>query len=188
VTTVPPLDEKVVLLARALQAAKLPYAFGGAIALGYYAVPRVTIDVDINVFIAPKDVDVVVAAFRDLDVTADDVQLDIARRDGQVRLRWGLSPVDLFFAYDKFHFNAAKRVRVVPFGPDDIPILAGEDLMVCKIVFDRRKDWLDIEQMLLLNVGVLDLDDVRRWVTAIVGADDARLARFERAVTEVLGA
>lgn len=184
---VPSLEEKVLALAAALRAAALPFAIGGAIALGYYAVPRATIDVDINVFVAPTDVDRVVEAFQELDVDADAVQLETARRDGQVRLRWGLSPVDLFFAYDRFHFNAAQRVRTVPFGPDIIPILAGEDLMVCKIVFDRRKDWLDIEQMLLLNVGVIDLDDVRHWVTAIVGSDDPRVARFEQAVREVLG-
>ena len=93
----------------------------------------------------------------------------------------------MVFAYDPFHFNAAQRIRTVPFGPDDIPILAAEDLMVYKVVFDRRKDWLDIEQMLLLNVGVVDLDDVRHWVTAIVGSEDARVARFEQAVREVLG-
>ncbi|MDQ1462578.1 MAG: hypothetical protein QOI08_4062, partial [Actinomycetota bacterium] len=33
----------------------------------------------------------------------------------------------------------------------------------------------------------LDLDDVRRWVVALVGADDDRTAHFERAVREVLG-
>jgi hypothetical protein len=55
------------------------------------------------------------------------------------------------------------------------------------VVFNRRKDWIDIEQMLLLTAGNLDLDDVRRWVVAIVGADDDRALHFERAVGEVLG-
>ena len=73
----------------------------------------------------------------------------------------------------------------MPFGDDTILVLAPEDLLVCKVVFNRRKDWIDIEQMLLLTAGSLDLDDVRRWVTAIVGRDDDRPERFERAVREV---
>jgi len=41
--------------------------------------------------------------------------------------------------------------------------------------------------MLLLTSGSLDLDDVRRWITALVGAADERSDRFEGAVRDVLG-
>ena len=77
-------------------------------------------------------------------------------------------------------------MRNVPFGDASIPILAPEDLLVCKTVFDRRKDWIDIDQILALTAGDLDLDDVRRWVIRIVGADDVRLARLEAAIAEIL--
>lgn len=185
--TVQTLDDKIVAIADALHAGDVPFAFGGALALAYYAVPRATIDVDLNVFVEPSAATAVANALVKLDLAFPQSKLRAVEKNGQVRLRWGISPVDLFFAYDAFHFNAAQRIRTVPFGPDNIPILAGEDLMVCKVVFDRRKDWLDIEQMLLLNVGILDLDDVRHWVTAIVGSEDPRVARLEQAVREVLG-
>jgi hypothetical protein len=184
----PALDRKVVALSEALHGAAIPYAFGGALALAYYAVPRATVDVDINVFVAPDQFDHVVAALAPLGVTASPKDRAAVARDGQTRLRWEATPVDLFFAYDEFHYHAATRIRRVPFGPDTIPILAPEDLLVCKTVFDRRKDWIDIEQMLLLTAGTLDLDDVRQRVRAIVGDDDDRAARFERAVADVLGA
>ena len=71
-------------------------------------------------------------------------------------------------------------------GEVTIPILAPEDLLVCKTVFDRRKDWIDIDQILALTAGDLDIDDVRRWVTRIVGADDARLAKLNAAIAEIL--
>ena len=45
------LDEKVALLARALVEKRVPHAFGGAIALAYYATPRGTRGVDVNVFL-----------------------------------------------------------------------------------------------------------------------------------------
>ena len=43
------LDEKIVAIGRALEAADIPHAFGGAQALAYYATPRATHDIDLNV-------------------------------------------------------------------------------------------------------------------------------------------
>ena len=184
----PSLADKIGALGVALGASGVPFAFGGALALAYYAEPRATIDVDVNVFVAPDAVDRVSEALGSLGIRTSKADRRLVLRDGQVRLHWGVTPVDLFFAYDAFHFHAAQRVRRVPFGADTILILAPEDLLVCKVVFNRRKDWIDIEQMLLLTAGALDLDDVRRWVVALVGATDDRVDRFERAVREVLGA
>jgi len=183
----PGLADKVTAISGVFGEADIPFAFGGALALAYYAEPRATIDIDVNVFVAPEDIDRVVRALDPFDIDADATQRRTARRDGQVRLWWGITPVDIFLAYDKFHFHAAERVRMVPFGPDTIPVLAAEDLLICKVVFDRRKDWIDIDQMLLLTAGSLDLDDVRSWVTRIVGGDDPRLARLEQSIESVLG-
>jgi hypothetical protein len=70
-----------------------------------------------------------------------------------------------------------KAVRRAEFGDTTIPILAPEHLVVCKAVFNRRKDWLDIEQIL---IGALDVDGakVTDWLNRIVGADDPRAERF----------
>jgi hypothetical protein len=46
-----PLDEKVLAIHRALARARIPHAFGGALALAYYATPRGTIDIGVNVFV-----------------------------------------------------------------------------------------------------------------------------------------
>jgi hypothetical protein len=187
-TPEPSLADKVVALAHVLRASDIPFAFGGALALAYYAEPRATVDVDVNIFAAPEEIDSVSAILGSLGVTTSASERRTVLRDGQVRLHWGVTPIDLFFAYDPFHYHAGDRVRLVPFGDETIRILAPEDLLVCKVVFDRRKDWIDIEQMLLLTAGELDLDDTRRWIARIVGDDDTRLARFDLAVQEVLGA
>jgi hypothetical protein len=184
----PSLPDKVSALARVLGASEVPFAFGGALALAYYAEPRATVDVDVNVFVPPDAVDTVAEILGSLGIRTSTAEKRLVLRNGQVRLHWGATPVDLFFAYDPFHYHAAQRVRRVPFGAETILVLAPEDLLVCKVVFNRRKDWIDIEQMLLLTAGALDLDDVRHWIVAIVGGDDDRNDRFERAVREVLGA
>ena len=53
----PPLDAAAagVRIAQALEAAGVPYALGGALALGAHGVPRGTLDVDVNVFSADED-------------------------------------------------------------------------------------------------------------------------------------
>lgn len=183
----PALDEKVVAIEAALRGASIAHAFGGALALAYYAEPRATIDIDVNVFVPPSDVDRVATVLVELGLEVDDAARALAARDGQARVWWGATPVDLFFASDEFHTRAATRVRRVPFGDATITILAPEDLLVCKAVFNRRKDWIDIEQMLVITVGELDVDGVRQAVARIVGADDDRMARLDRAIEEILG-
>ena len=89
--------------------------------------------------------------------------VDVVERDGQVRLAWDDTPVDLFFSYDRFHDAAAKGVRVVPFADTTIPILAAEHLVVCKVIFDRPKDWVDIDAM-RADATALDAAEILRWV------------------------
>jgi hypothetical protein len=43
-----------IAIAKAFDAHGVPYAIGGALAYGYWAVPRATLDIDVNVFV-PRD-------------------------------------------------------------------------------------------------------------------------------------
>ena len=51
----PTAAEVARVVADALERHGLPFAIGGAIALGFYAPPRATVDVDINIFLSPVD-------------------------------------------------------------------------------------------------------------------------------------
>jgi hypothetical protein len=174
----PSLPEKIVAIHEQLTQAKIPHAFGGALALAYYAEPRATIDVDLNLFVAPSSYPGIERDLARIGV-GDGVDPKAVERDGQCRLRWGNTPIDLFFAYDALHDAMRRATRSEPFGETKIPILAPEHLLVCKAIFNRPKDWLDIEQMLVC-VDDLDLAEVRTWLDRIVGADDPRRERFER--------
>ncbi|HKZ12261.1 MAG TPA: hypothetical protein VJL81_00305 [Solirubrobacterales bacterium] len=170
----------VVAIDQALAAAKVPHAIGGAIAYAYYGEPRVTIDVDVNVFISTERWPKVKKALAEIgvDVAADETAL---ARDGQVRLWWGRIAVDLFFAYDPFHDEMEGAIRRVSFGDARIPILGPEHLTICKAMFDRPKDWLDIEAMVAFT-DPLDLDSIRSWLIRMVGPDDQRLDKFAEIV------
>ena len=88
--------------------------------------------------------------------------------DGQARLDWDGSYLDVFFATMDLHLEMAERSRLVHFGPVDIPILSPEHLVVCKAVYDRPKDWLDIEEMVRWGTAI-EADEALRWVADILG-------------------
>lgn len=169
------LAERVLAVDGALH--EIPHAFGGALALAYYAEPRATIDIDLNVFVPPTRFDDVAAPLRALGAATDDPTIsEVAQRDGQVRVMWDATPIDLFFAYDAFHEAAATARRFVPFADASIPILSPEHLIVCKVTFNRPKDWVDIDAVLAADTE-LDAPEVLRWVGRIAGDDDARYER-----------
>lgn len=173
----PSLPGKVIAIHRALAAAKVPHAIGGAVALAYYAEPRATVDVDVNVFVPTDRWPDLRAALAPLGV---DVELDESAlaRDGQVRLWWDRNAVDLFFSYDPLHDEMADSTRRVPFVDTRIPILGPEHLAICKAIFDRPKDWLDIEAMLVVTEP-LDVTAIESWLTRLVGSDDERLEKLD---------
>lgn len=172
----PPLPEKVVAIHRQLDIAKVPHAIGGALALAYYAEPRATVDIDVNVFVPTDRWPQVREALAPLgvDVTVD---LAVLERDGQVRLWWGRNAVDLFFSNDDFHGEMQRGVRRVPFAQATLSILSPEHLAVCKAMFDRPKDWIDIEQMLIVT-DPIDLAEIERLLVRMVGADDPRIGKL----------
>lgn len=171
------LAERVVAITDALGDAGVAHAFGGALALAYHAEPRATVDIDVNVFVPAEDVEVVAAPLRALGVDVSDGVVALIRRDGQARATWDGTFVDLFFAYDPFHDAVARGVQRVPFGDTTIPILSASHLVVCKAVFDRPKDWVDIDAVLELGTAV-DAAEVLRWVGRLVGDEDPRYERI----------
>ena len=163
--------------------ADVPHAFGGALALAYYAEPRATIDIDLNVFVSTERIGEVTGPLAALGV--DSVEQSLAALiecDGQGRVMWGATPIDLFFAYDAFHEAARAGCRTVQFADATIPILGPEHLMVCKAVFDRPKDWVDIDAMLADETSV-DPAEVLRWVGRIAGDEDQRYTRIATVLT-----
>jgi hypothetical protein len=173
------LAERLVELHGTLGRRRVPHAFGGAIALAYWTLePRGTIDIDVNVFVPAEDAERVLRALPE-GVAQPDGTAETIRRDGQVRLWWEEVPLDLFFDYAPIHEDAARHRRSVPFGGTEIPILGPIELAVFKVMFDRTRDWADIEAM--LAAGTLDLDAVRAAIGTMIDRDDPRLARLDEA-------
>jgi hypothetical protein len=180
----PGLADKIVLLHRSFDGAGIPHAFGGALALAYWSEPRATHDVDCNLFVGVDRVDDVADALQALDTGIDVAPLAKVGEQGQARCWWGRTPLDLFFSYDDVHDAFAASVSVQPFGDVRIPVLSAEALAVCKVVFDRPKDWVDLDALLLVMGPDLDLVEIDRWTTHLLADGDDRLDRFAGLVRE----
>ncbi|WP_125566121.1 hypothetical protein [Nocardioides baekrokdamisoli] len=167
-----------------LTSAGIECAIGGALALGYHVDdPRGTSDIDLNVSVlASRGREVLELMPADVPWDADTIAA--IERDDQVRITWpnpaGISiPLDLFFIAGDFHEVVRTRTEFVPMMDSTVRVLSATDLTVFKALFNRSKDWPDIESMLLAHDSTVDLDEAIRWVAEIVGSGDPRAQRLE---------
>ena len=170
------LVDKIVAVHVALDTADIPHAFGGALALAWCTQrARGTIDIDLNVFVDPSRTAELLAALPPGVHCSDDDRMRI-ERDGQVRLWWDETPVDVFVNTTEFHEQVAERCRREPFAGMEVPFLGCTDLAVFKAFFDRTKDWADLEEM--AGAGTLDTDRVAGILAHYLGDDDRRIVRL----------
>ncbi len=170
------LPARIRAVHQTLTVASLPHAFGGALALAWCTErARGTIDIDVNVFVGMDRVPDVVEALPS-GVERDPEAIAQLSADGQARLWWDTTPIDVFVDTTDFHQQAATRVRWEPFGGVDLPFLSCRDLAVFKAFFDRTKDWADLEAM--RDAGTLDHDAVAGVLVRYLGGDDPRIARL----------
>lgn len=173
------LAEKLLAIHASLDLAGFEHAFGGAIALAYWTRdPRGTSDIDVNVFVPAGRAADVIAALPE-PISSGEEQLPAITSTGQARVWWEQTPIDLFFNYERLHEEAARNRRFVPFVGEKVPVLGPVELAVFKAVFDRTRDWADIEAMLAAET--LDLDAVRDHLIDLLGAGDGRCARLDDA-------
>lgn len=172
----PAIGQMMVVIHDRLRASGIDHAFGGALALAWCTEQaRGTVDIDVNVFVPPPRADEVLAALP-TEIVATDDERQLLVHDGQVRVRWGTTPVDLFLSTTDFHEGAAARVRWEPFAGSQLPFLACDDLAVFKAFFNRTKDWADLEAM--REAGTLDVPTVAGVLATLLGGDDDRVARL----------
>lgn len=170
------VPEKMVALHRHLDDADIDHAFGGALALAWCTLQaRGTVDVDLNVFVGPERTDETLAALPP-GIVATAGERALLLRDGQARLWWDTTPVDVFLNTTEFHDEVATRVRWEPFAAADLPFLACGDLAVFKAFYNRTKDWADLEAM--RDAGTLDVPAVVGVLATFLGADDDRITRL----------
>lgn len=181
--TWPDLVSRILAVDELCQSLGVEHQFGGAIALSWYRNPRATTDIDLNVTLSPEAAASVLDGLRRLGVSVGPRETALIARDGQARLDWDGRYLDLFFATLDFHHRIAEWSRLVSLASGEIPIMAPEHLVVCKAIFDRPKDWVDIEAMVSWGTA-LDRSEVLTWIDRILGADSSARQRIESLLPE----
>lgn len=168
------LIEKLISVVATLEGNDISYALGGALALANYLPKdsiRTTYDIDLNIFSESREASKTLSSLALPEMHGAD-PLEVAKRDGQVRLLWDDTPVDLFFADIEFCKQAEHNALSMTLRDRVIPILSVSDLVTCKVIFNRDKDWLDVASV--RAHPKLDWDSVHHWVSVICGTDSVQ--------------
>ncbi|MDA0977223.1 MAG: hypothetical protein O3B72_01590 [Proteobacteria bacterium] len=170
------LPEKIVTLHHVLKAAGIEHAFGGALALAWCTQQaRGTIDIDVNIFVSSEQAETVLRALPDA-VSWSASNLEELLREGQVRVWWDKTPLDLFLNTLKLHDQMSRRIRWEMFTGESIPFLSCQDIAILKVFFNRTKDWADLEAM--VEAGTIRIPEVTARIIEYLGADDERVAKL----------
>lgn len=167
-------------IADALEERGLPYALGGALALGVAGVPRGTKDVDVNVFVGPERLGQIIDVLTNVGVRVDRAAATArAARDGMFAGDWDGMRIDVFVPSIPFSDEAERtRVRVHVDGWSGW-FLAPEAIAIFKLLFFRPKDLVDLAQLVAVRGDALDHAYVRRWIVEMMGDDDERVVRWD---------
>lgn len=179
----PPVDalDAGLRIARAFEAFAVPYAIGGALAYGQYGVPRATNDVDVNVFVDSDRLDDVVAALRSVSVSVDDSAARLAaEREGLIVLYYEWFRIDVFTPSIDFSWEAARTRVSHRIDGEAVWFLSAEALCVFKLMFFRGKDVVDLERLIAVSGGDIDLAYVRAQIVSILGEEDSRVETWDR--------
>ncbi len=146
------------------------FAFTGGVAVGVWAMPRQTRDLDVCGTLPPEEVNRLLA-FR------DGIRHGAEELPDLVRFRVGDWDIDLFVSKDEY--DRACLARAVPTVVDgsEIRVVSAEDLLIHKLIklrSDRRRllqDLADLRAVVECQSDHLDWGYLRRWLPE----EDARL-------------
>lgn len=155
----------------ALTDRRVAHAFGGALALGFVATPRGTVDIDVNAFVSPDEFEPVTEALSSLGYTAPHAPHSPPIAGIRFRHATEPFPIDVFPSLDARYAIVKARIVRHAFGPENrrLPFLSAEDLCVFKLSCGRPQDWVDLAAV-ARAVPDLDVAYVEQQLIALCGA------------------
>lgn len=185
---VPRLPRLIAEVSAGLSAAGIVHGFGGALAMAYAThLPRATLDIDINIAVPTERAREVLAALP-VGTRWDERNVTEIETDGQTRTIWRDPestdakpvdfPIDLFFPQAEFHDAVAAAIRWVEWAGPDIPVISPDHIVVFKVLFNRSKDWGDLEAA--ADNDELDWPEIQRLVEEFTGPDSGQAQRLAR--------
>lgn len=160
-------------VAQRLDAAGIPYMVTGSMAVNYYAVPRMTRDIDVVVELSPGDADRICHIFQDdFYIDREALQRSIEQR-GMFNIIHNEFVIKVDFVvrkdsdYRRTEFSRRHRVAVEGC---EFSIVAPEDLIISKLDWargTRSQVQLGDVRNLLTRVSDLDRAYLENWTTRL---------------------
>jgi hypothetical protein len=154
---------------RRLTTADIPYMVTGSIAANFYAVPRMTRDIDIVMELSERDVDRVIGLFQDdFYIEREAVQRAVSER-GMFNIIHNRYVIKVDFVVRKeteYRREEFTRRRLVSVEGNEFCIVAPEDLILSKL------EWAQDTH------SEAQLADVRNLLGCVEGLDRSYLARW----------
>jgi hypothetical protein len=162
-----PLVHSLKELCLFLDNAGIGYTLVGGLAVGIWAAPRATLDIDFLVSFNREDFDVLSKLLLQSDkfIFIHDKPM-IFKKVSLLRATLKNNPdisVDLLFADDDFKRQALARSSAIIVSDFSVNIPTPEDIVLLKLLSGRPQDKLDAENILETQKEQLDQDYIRRW-------------------------
>ena len=150
-----------------LQAQEIEYMLVGGLAVGIWAEPRATVDIDLLVAIGLDDYDSLkhklieskkFVFIHDKPMVFGKITFlrTTTKRNTDIA-------VDFLFADDDFKNTALQRKETVKVNDFSLYISSPEDLIILKLLSGRDQDRLDAEKIIKIQKDNLDQEYIRHW-------------------------
>ncbi len=172
-------------LAARLEDAKCDYAIGGALALGFWAEPRGTLDVDVTLYLPLDDPQRCMRVLQQVGCTFDQRRTESTLQEHTFcQVEFLGMRVDVFLPMAPIYEAAKARRRRAPLANGYAYVWDAETLCVFKMMFFRRKDLADVEAILRSQGPALDRVWVEQQLLAMYGQRDPRINHWRELAAE----
>jgi hypothetical protein len=161
------------IVCQRLEQADIPYMLTGSFAANFYAVPRMTRDIDIVIQIFKPDVNKLFQSFKDDFYIDSESIADAIKHQGMFNIIHNecVFKVDFIVRKDSLYRNAEfQRKRRVQLDDTEIWIVSPEDLIISKLYW--AKDSLSEMQIndvknILRSLNNLDKEYMNSWIETL---------------------
>lgn len=163
-----PLIQSLKEVCSFLDGASVEYMLVGGLAVGIWAEPRATVDIDFLVSIRINDVEDLKQRLTESNrfVFIHDKPM-VFGKVSFLRATLKSNPdvsLDFLFVDDVFKNEALKRKKAIQLTDFSVNISTPEDLIILKLVSGRDQDRLDARKIRDIQRENLDIDYLRKWL------------------------
>ncbi len=154
------LIEAFILMNRFFQEHRIRYCLIGGLAAGYWGEPRFTRDMDFTVVSRSGSFDELAKLFKKagLKTQVNGPSQLVVLQKGNLKFQ-----ADLILAETEYQDWVVQRAVTIPMFEIQVPICSAEDMIILKLIANRRQDLLDIENVLKNHSRDLDQDYLSKW-------------------------